>query len=245
MMTPEKIRFSQLWLNVAELYAKKLSTVMLDLYWQTLAAYPLNAIEHALKAHLVNPDNGQFMPKPADIIRILEGNSSSQALNAWTKVRQAIQLVGSYDSIVFDDPLIHAVISDMEGWIALCQHSEAELNYRARDFEKRYSAYLHKKPHLFPKYLIGITEKQNQIVGFNQNKRILFGNAVLAKKIAHEGCEPHQYLLQKNAMIEHLSLFDSTSLIESLNTSRSQLLKQPSSVANEQEKVSDALDTNQ
>jgi len=61
------------------------------------------------------------MPKPADIIRAIKGNSQTQSLQAWSKVEDAIRLVGPYRSVVFDDLAIHGVLQEMGGWVKLCQ----------------------------------------------------------------------------------------------------------------------------
>jgi hypothetical protein len=55
------------------------------------------------------------MLKPSDVVRYLEGSTSCQALQAWSKVMQAVKTIDQYDSVVFDDSLIHAVIHDMGG----------------------------------------------------------------------------------------------------------------------------------
>jgi hypothetical protein len=59
--------------GTAEIYAKSLSKALSELYWELLKPYSLRALEIALRAHLLNPEGGQFFPKPADLIRHLEG----------------------------------------------------------------------------------------------------------------------------------------------------------------------------
>ena len=66
----------------------------------------LRAVADALNRHAVNPDNGQFLPKPADIVRLINGNTVDRALVAWSTVERAIRSTGPYQSVVFDSPEI-------------------------------------------------------------------------------------------------------------------------------------------
>lgn len=196
-MTPtEKKDFTFLMINVAEIYNKKLSQPMLDIYWRCLEAYSFAQISMALKIHLLHPDHGQFMPKPADILRAINGNTGSQATLAWNKVLQSIRRVGSYESVVFDDPLIHLVIMDLGGWIALCQHDSKSLIFVAKDFEKIYSIYLQRKPNSYPNKLIGQTEHKNKQAGFSHQELRLLGEKNKALQVLQNGCDPIDYTQQ-------------------------------------------------
>ena len=166
---------------------KNVSEPLLEIFTLALNIYDITEIKNAVINYIRNPDNGQFLPTPADIIRHMNGNSYSQALHAWTKVTKAIQHVGSYSSIIFDDALIHAVISDMGGWISLCHTNTNELIFRGKEFEKRYCSYLIKKPTHYPSCLIGIVEHQNVGKGFVTELARLWGNERAAKLIYQQG----------------------------------------------------------
>jgi len=136
------------------------------LWWDALNRFSLDDVSKGFSRHAQDPDQGQFVPKPADIIRNIEGNTQTQSELAWTKVDRAIRTVGPYQTVVFDDPLIHAVISDMGGWISLCDlPDEKELGFKHVEFSKRYRGYVNNRPANIPKKLIGKTEHhflQNQ-----------------------------------------------------------------------------------
>jgi hypothetical protein len=53
------------------------------------------------------------MPKPADIVRNLQGTASDRSLIAWGKLLEAMRRVGAYRSVAFDDGAIHAAVEDM------------------------------------------------------------------------------------------------------------------------------------
>jgi hypothetical protein len=193
--------------SIAELYNKKLSKPMLDIYWRCLGSYSLALIRTALNAHVLHPDGGQFMPKPADILRIINGDGETQALQAWGKVLQAIRMVGSYDSIVFDDAVIHAAIMDLGGWIELCRNDTRSLVFIGRQFEKIYSGYLQKLPARYPKQLTGQLEHQNKLANECPKLLRLLGDKTKAIQVWEQGCDPVEYTRQyAGTCLEHAPL---------------------------------------
>ncbi len=134
MKQSDKPHFSALMMKKMNPYKKTLHRATLQEYWQVLQDYTLIEIEHAWEAHLRDPDRGQFPPLPADLIRNISGSYQSQALLAWAKVLGTIRQVGRYDSVAFDDPLIHVVLVIMGGWVQLCANSSYVLLERAKEF---------------------------------------------------------------------------------------------------------------
>ena len=180
-------KFLNLMAGIGELYAKPLSTHLIDIYWQSLQSFELIDVEMALQSHINNPDCGQYFPKPADVVRFIEGNGETKALQAWAKVEKVIIQVGSYQSICFDDPIIHAVIEDMGGWVKLCSVKNEELPFRANEFQKRYLGFTRKAPPRYPKYLMGIAELDNSKNGYAIEAPLLIGDPEVARKVIEEG----------------------------------------------------------
>jgi hypothetical protein len=187
MIDEDKICFGELMSGLAELYGKKLTPALLEIYWQTLAEYSYANINQAINAHILNPDSGQFMPKPADIVRFVKGATQTSALRAWSKVINALREVGVYQSIVFDDPIIHMVIEEMDGWIALGHVKEDKLSFVTHEFQKRYVSYLAHEPTVYPAKLIGIFEQQNGFTGFGHKALIFYGSKELARYVHKTG----------------------------------------------------------
>lgn len=152
---------------IAETVNRKLSKVLMKAYWACLEPYPFAEVQQALNDVLKNPDvkKHSYFPAPSDIIAIIEGDVASKSLLAWTEVSKAIREIGHYDSVVFSDELIHAVIRDMGGWVVLCQHTEKELPFVQRDFERRYQVYCRKRPKVLPHQLTGRIAHQNAVHG--------------------------------------------------------------------------------
>lgn len=175
---------------IAEQYGKTLSDGAKALYWQGLHDFDLSALKQAASRHLRNPDTGQFMPKIADFVRMLQGSTQDAALVAWAKVDQAVRRIGAYQDVVFDDPIIHRVIQDMGGWIGLGTKNEDEWPFVAKEFENRYRGF--KQRSEIPDYpgrLIGITNAHNEQKGFKTDSPILIGNETKAIQVMNSGSD--------------------------------------------------------
>lgn len=168
MKSTDREEFVRMLNGLGEYYGKPMSPALADIYWNGLKNYELSEVCGAINAHVRNPDSGQFMPKIADIERFLHGNTSTRAMQAWVKVADAVQRVGTYETVKFDDPLIHACIEDMGGWPEIGKISNDELPFKIREFEKRYMAYLQIPPARKPSpALLGIYERTNKTLGYS------------------------------------------------------------------------------
>lgn len=76
-----------------ELYPKSQaqSDNAVKLVFSLLSIYPLQDVLTALHKHAMDPDNGQFAPKPADIVKIIDG--SNDALQGWLGPNEAWSMV--------------------------------------------------------------------------------------------------------------------------------------------------------
>lgn len=184
-------RFAKALSALAEYYGRELSEGVIALYWQGLHQYPIDDIEAAIGRHLQNPDSGQWMPKIADIVRMIDGTTQSAAALAWAKVMRAIGAVGQWQSVGFDDPVIHLAIDDLGGWPKLCQTTEAELPFTQKRFETNYRAYRQRgndlPPH--PRYLPGVSELQNAAQGFQSDVPRLVGDLERAQLVYRGGSD--------------------------------------------------------
>lgn len=182
--------FSEMLQAVAEYCGKPLSAGVIAIYWQGLRDLDLQALRHALNAHVQNPDSGQWMPKIADIRRMLGGTTQDAALVAWAKVDQAVRKVGSYADVVFDDPLVHRVLHDMGGWIALGTKTEDEWPFVAKEFENRYRGFRMRgeRPE-YPPVMIGIAGAHNRKGNHALQAPILIGDQTAARAVMAGGVD--------------------------------------------------------
>jgi hypothetical protein len=168
--------FNDLMTGVYSFYSKEASSFSLDVWWHAMKPYDFDAVRDALGRHCVNPDSGQFLPKPADVVKMLEGSTLDSAVLAWTKVDAAVQRVGTYTTVVFDDALIHRVLDDMGGWIQMGTKTIDEWPFVAKEFQQRYRGY--KARRVVPEYppkLLGIIDRENSLQGYALSTPVLIG----------------------------------------------------------------------
>ena len=188
-------KFVSLMVGTGEVYGREISSHLNDAYWAALSRYELDDVSRAFSEHLVNPDTGQYFPKPADIVKFIDGNTQSNALRAWSKVEKAVRRVGPYQTVVFDDALIHAVLVDMGGWIDLCNMTDQELPFRRNEFEKRYKGFSINAPDKYINKLVGLSEAScNQLnesgdKQFQLPKPVVIGNTQTARLVYKGGSD--------------------------------------------------------
>lgn len=182
--------FRSLMKGVHDFYARDLSEFSLSVWWESMRSFDLPAVQQALNRHVMNPDTGQFMPKPADAVRMLAGRTVDSAQVAWAKVDRALRTIGTYRTVVFDDPLIHRVLSDMGGWVQLGAKTEEDWPFVAKEFETRYRGFAMRgeRPE-YPRSLPGITEAENGRNGFSADPPALIGDARACESVMVGGSD--------------------------------------------------------
>ena len=155
MRDSEKLRFGEALTDVMGFYKQDVSPFALSVWWQACQGFDFEQVAKAMTAHAMDPDRGQFAPKPADIVRQLSGTRTDKAMLAWGKAFDAASRVGAYTDVVFDDPAIHAAIEDLGGWPKFCRTETAELSYLQHRFSESYRAYVGRESFDFPRRLTG------------------------------------------------------------------------------------------
>ncbi len=155
METHERTDFYKTVSDVLGYYRQDASEFTMRVWWEACKGYSLEQVAKALTAHAIDPERGQFPPKVADITRQLSGTSTERAALAWGKVFEAMGRVGAYTDVVFDDPIIHAVIKDMGGWPKICREESEGLSYVQHRFMETFRAYSSRGAFEYPKFLIG------------------------------------------------------------------------------------------
>lgn len=184
MTEDQKPAFLEMLVGVAEYYERQLTETTIKIYWHGLQKHDLSAVKRAFFNHTQKPENGQFMPKVADINAMLEGTSIDGAYIAWTKVDEAVRRAGVWSDVAFDDPIIHRVIMEMGGWIHLCGKKENEWPFIAKEFETRYRGYHIKRVAVeHPAILIGLAGAENRKNNQRVDPPILIGDAVKAQYV--------------------------------------------------------------
>lgn len=187
MKPSERKAFAELLADALAFYRMDLSTFALGVWWQACEGFDLEQVAKALTAHALDPDRGQYPPKPADLIRVLRGTSADRSLIAWGKVLDAMQRVGAYRSVVFDDGAIHAAISDMGGWPAVCRTTTEELPFTQKRFCDLHRAYAARPDTPYPPQLLGEHAMTNRLNGHGETPPALVGDAATAQQVMRQG----------------------------------------------------------
>ena len=165
-------------------------------YFDLLQEFTLEDVRAGFRDAMRNPEFGQFMPKAADVRRVLLGSGEANADRAWAKVYEAICRVGHMPSVAFDDAIIHAVIADMGGWVKLALVGNDELPFRERDFLRLYRGYAGRPPQEYPRYLPGMAETENFGKGYAVEPPLLLGDAAKAQQVLLAGSDKPRLAVQ-------------------------------------------------
>jgi len=187
MQESDKAKFSTLVTEVLAFYRQDVSRFAISVWWQACSGFDFEQVSKAFSAHAVDPERGQFAPKPADIVKALAGTKTDRARVAWGKAFDAMQRVGAYRSVVFDDPVIHAVIEDLGGWTKVCRSDMDELSHLERRFCEAYRAYSGRADMAFPAKLIGEFEAVNRHEGRKVAPPVLIGDPQKAADVLRLG----------------------------------------------------------
>jgi hypothetical protein len=182
-------KFSAAWGAAWAMVGKTITPGGIELAFELLRGYDLTAVMAGLTRHCADPDAGQYPPTPAHVIKHLSGGKRDRAQLAFSKAFKAAGSVGPCESVVFDDPVIHAVIADMGGWLSFCQAdigvAGEKKAFLERDFCQRYETYTGKNLDKYPRKLIGIFESTNRQNGHEDKiaPPTLIGDQSAAKQV--------------------------------------------------------------
>ena len=212
MTDADKPKFGALLAGVMDLYGKVLAVPTVGIWWGALARFEWADVERAFGLYVQDPDQGRYPPTPAGVIAQIEVSGLQAGQAAFDRLVAAIRSVGPYESVVFDDPLIHAVVDALGGWIHICSSWTTEdLKFREREFGTRYQAALKAERVPYPGKLIGLAEAHNQQAGHIKYipRPILIGDAAKAEEVFALGTEGGLALTRQGAKpagLRHLSL---------------------------------------
>lgn len=199
MRQEDSERFGLCLLACSEMYGREVGEAAAGVWWKVLEQYDIEAVEAAFSIHLADPDSGQFMPKPADIVRRMSGTTQDAALRAWAQVDRALRQVGPWQSVVFDDPVTMAVLRDMGGWTALSEKSDDEWPFVAREFENRYRGYKQRgETPEHPRRLVGFAEAGNMREGRAIAPPVLIGDPARAAHVLAAGTDKPALSIVRN-----------------------------------------------
>jgi len=162
-MEPEnQEKFAFLMLALAEVFdsGNVPSPAKTEIYFKALDSYCVDSIAQAVHEIIKTRVYATF-PKPAEIIQAIEGDRNEKAVLAWEKFDRAVRQIGPYQSVQFDDPVIHSIVKFLGGWEKICDVPGNEWKWKQKEFERLYTIMAKRGNH--PEYLIGVTEWRNMV----------------------------------------------------------------------------------
>jgi len=163
-------RFKENMTVLCELFDKPVSKLLMGSYWKALESFTDEECEKAFNELALS---SRFFPKLADFIEALSGTKKDQAFQAWLKVIDAVRRVGNYQSVKFNDPVIHSVFKFWGGWDVTTtpDWDGAQLKWKQKEFEQLYAVMSHNSSH--PEYLPGKSEIDDAAKGYDRKHEIV------------------------------------------------------------------------
>jgi hypothetical protein len=151
----DKKDFALLIAGVMAYHRQPCSDALIHMYWRGCQQWELAQVGKAIDQLTRDAEAGKFPPKIGDITRMLEGTHTDRSQIAWGKALGAMQSVGAYTDVIFDDAAIHAVVEDMGGWPKLCRTELKDLGYVQHRFCESHRAYTSRGKFEYQKRLPG------------------------------------------------------------------------------------------
>lgn len=177
MTDTDRDDFADLLQSALGFYGQDVTPFALGVWWQSCQGVSLEQVRKALTRHAMDPDRGHFAPKPADIVRVLQGTHQDRSLVAWGKVMDAMRSEGAYVSVDFGDPATHCAIEDIGGWPQLCRTELDSLGYVQKRFCDAHRAYSSRGEAVRDvPYLVGVHESINRAAGKSVAQPVRIGH---------------------------------------------------------------------
>lgn len=127
--------------GVYSFYDRELSEFAIEVWSDALGDLDQQAVRAAFQRHLKDPDSGRFLPKPADILRQLHGDTRDQALIAWGDVlKRATEADYWQEKTKVSDVALQAVYA-LGGWSAIGRADMSQNGFLQKQFVDLFQAY--------------------------------------------------------------------------------------------------------
>lgn len=133
----DRMEFVKKLSALAETLGAKMSEAKLWIYEQALRRFSDEQIRAAISAAA---STLTFFPKPVELIELIEGKREEQSTLAWEVLLNAMQHVGAYQSVEFEDGRIARAVRLLGGWQKACSTETKYLNHFRNDFVKIYNS---------------------------------------------------------------------------------------------------------
>lgn len=177
-MTKDDMRkFKTKIMGAGEIYDKPINNALLDIYFTALMDFSLEEVSAAMTAHLVDPDQGAFFPKPANLVRQIKGTSKDHKRSienrgeiAWAQIMAYVE--GPHDlKIKLDDKQAAAALMANGGISRLKVMEHKDVPWMKKEFLCTYDTYENTNLEHIPTNVLGYQEMENQRIESKQGMK--------------------------------------------------------------------------
>jgi len=123
-------------------YERELTELACEFWCDDMGNFPVDAVERAFAAHRRDPERGQWLPKPADIIRQLQGDTTQRAALAWGEALDCARAGGAGYARL--QPATRAALDSIGGMLALRRADDSQVSFLQRQFVAAHKAEQHR-----------------------------------------------------------------------------------------------------
>lgn len=151
---------------LCEVYGRQPSKTLTDIYYDVVKdAFDGRTWGRAVRQVLASRQYTN-LPMPAELLATVQARPEDQSLLAWTAVDRALDDHGTYESVLFTDPLVTWTIKRQWGsWPKLCAEMQ-ERHWIAQRFRECYEAGVRRGVDGDPEHLPGEYEIHNAAGGY-------------------------------------------------------------------------------
>ena len=134
MNKSDRNKFLAILETLHTMHDKQGSKVLIDLYWSVMKPYSIEKFTTAVENHISDPDKGMFFPKPADLIKVMQGDTNKAASKAWQSVIRRLERLGDSKPFESSDTAVLEALGAIGGYNRLCTLTYTQIN----DLEKQF-----------------------------------------------------------------------------------------------------------
>lgn len=180
MNSNDEIKFKELLTVIPETYGEVFTQAKTLLWWKIFKPYSIEQFENALYLHISCTESGMFSPKPANLMKFINGTEKNnqqliedRAEIAWSCVVGEISRIGSYGTLNIDDKQAIAAVKSIGGWYNLCMCTANQLDWKKKEFIRAYECFERTDLDALPSKLPGLIEvSEHKRKSINGIKRI-------------------------------------------------------------------------
>ena len=145
---------------LCEVFERQPTRMLLEAYYMVLKDLSDDEFQRNISG-ILSSKLFSKLPLPAEILNVSQTDLDDQAILAYDKFTKGKAQTGPYQTVIFDDITIHAVVDAMGSWESVCFITEDEWKFKRKEFLDLYKAFKKNPRTDTPQKLIGLIEGHN------------------------------------------------------------------------------------